>query len=143
MEVQLAKTEEQIMKCWKVMHALRPHLVEKEFAALVKRMQENDHFQMAYIEEDGIAAAAMGFVTGEKLVRGRFIYVDDLSTLQEHRKKGYGSKLLDWVFQYARDNHFDQVHLDSGTNPGRYDAHRLYLSKGFNITSFHFMWVVS
>ncbi|RYF63705.1 MAG: GNAT family N-acetyltransferase, partial [Cytophagaceae bacterium] len=38
----------------------------------------------------------------------------------------------------ARQTGCQCVSLDSGQNPARYDAHRLYLNKGFNITSHHF-----
>lgn len=137
MEIRIAQTDEDILKCWDVLFALRPHLKRENFIRDV-RATLNDNRQLIYIEEDGTAVAASVFEWGYNLYRGKYIYVDDLSTLQQARKKGYGASLLDWIFKYAADNGFRTIHLDSGANPGRYDAHRLYLNKGFNITSFHF-----
>ncbi|HUM47735.1 MAG TPA: GNAT family N-acetyltransferase [Chitinophagales bacterium] len=137
MEIKTAITDEDIMKCWEVLFALRPHLKKENFIHDV-RATLNDNRRLLFIEEEGIAVAATVFEWGYNLYRGKYIYIDDLSTLPQSRKKGYAARLVDWVFQYARENGINQVHLDSGSNSGRYDAHRLYLNKGFNITSFHF-----
>ena len=72
------------------------------------------------------------------LYSGKTLYIDDLSTLPGARGKGYASTLLDFVIEQARQHGCQCVSLDSGQNPARYDAHRLYLKKGFNITSHHF-----
>ncbi|MBK9733074.1 MAG: GNAT family N-acetyltransferase [Chitinophagaceae bacterium] len=137
MEIKKAETDSEIMKCWEVLFALRPHLIKENFIHDV-RTTLNDNRQLMFIEENGIAVAASIFEWGFNLYRGKYIYIDDLTTLPQARKKGYASQLLDWIFQYAEKNEINQVHLDSGSNAGRYDAHRLYLNKGFNITSFHF-----
>jgi GNAT superfamily N-acetyltransferase len=135
--IKQAVTDMDILKCREVMFALRPHLKVETFISDV-RTTLNDNRMMIFIEEEGMAVAATVFEWGFNLYRGKYIYIDDLSTLPQARKKGYASQLLDWVLKYAKDNGYNQVHLDSGANPGRYDAHRLYLNKGFNITSFHF-----
>lgn len=141
MEIKTAETNSDILKCWEVLYALRPHLQKENFIRDV-RATLADNRRLIFIEAEGKAVAASVFEWGYNLYRGRYIYIDDLSTLPEGRKKGYGSALLDWIFDYATQNDFQQVHLDSGANAGRYDAHRLYLNKGFNITSFHFAVVI-
>ncbi len=138
--VQIADTDKKIALCWEAMHELRPHLVESEFVSLIKKLQA-DKFTLIFIEEQGQAISAAGFVEGVKLHRGKFIYIDDLSTLPAHRGKGLGTALLDWIFDYAQKNNFDQVHLDSGVQ--RFDAHRLYLNYGFNISSHHFVKLIN
>ena len=137
MKIRLAETDEDILRCWEVLYALRPHLKKSHFIQDVRRTLD-DNRQLIYIEEDGVAMAASIFEWGFNLYRGKYIYIDDLSTLSHARRKGFGSMLLDYILNYAKENGFSQVHLDSGSNPGRYDAHRLYINKGFNITSFHF-----
>jgi GNAT superfamily N-acetyltransferase len=118
------------------MKLLRPHLEETAFVPLVKTMM-SEGYELAFIEEDGVAAAAIGYRYQQKLFDGKQIYVDDLTTLEEHRGKGYGGKLLDFVFDLAKQRGYDCVTLDSG--PTRHNAHRLYLNKGFRISSMHFM----
>lgn len=135
MQIQLARTEADILKCWPVMKLLRPHLEEEKFVPLVKEML-SEGYELAFIEENGIAAAAIGYRYEQKLFDGKQIYVDDLTTLEEHRGKGYAGKLLDCVFDLAGQRGYACVTLDSG--PARHDAHRLYLNKGFRISSMHF-----
>jgi ribosomal protein S18 acetylase RimI-like enzyme len=134
--IQIADSDEKILKCWQVIHLLRPHLKEAEFLELIKKMQK-EKYRLLFIEEDGIAASALGFVSGINLHRGNYIYIDDLATLPNYRRKGLANALLDWVFDFAKKNKIEQVHLDSGVQ--RYPAHRLYLKYGFNITSHHFV----
>lgn len=135
MKIQFAEDPASINKCWAVMYELRPHLIESNFVKTIQRLQASGYW-LIFIEEDGVAVAAAGFELGEKLHRGKYLYVDDLTTLPAYRKKGYGSHLLDWIFNYAREQKCDSVHLDSGVQ--RFDAHRLYLQKGFHISSHHF-----
>lgn len=134
-KIKFAETDAQILFCFPVIHELRPLLSEKEFIHKVRRMQK-EGFRLVFIEEDAKAIAAMGFRINELFYRGKSIYVDDLITLPEYRSKGFGSHLIDWVVQFAKDNHCQQVHLDSGVQ--RFDAHRFYLRKKFIISSHHF-----
>lgn len=117
------------------MKILRPHLLENDFVPLVKSMI-SEGYSLAFIEENGVAAAAIGFRHFQKLYDGKQIYVDDLTTLEEHRGKGYGGELLEFVFDLAKQRGYACVTLDSG--PTRHNAHRLYLNKGFLISSMHF-----
>ncbi len=123
------------MKCWLALYALRPHLLENELVEKIKGFQSRG-YQLAFIEENGLAASIAGFRLTEHLAWGKTLYIDDLSTLPEYRGKGYGGHLLDWLFDFAKAQGCDQVHLDSGHH--RHDAHRLYLNKGFRINSHHF-----
>lgn len=144
MEIRTAKTPEEILFCWEAMHELRPHLVREEFVPLVAEMIR-EGYVLAFIPEEGAdgqppgkrAAAAVGFRYLRFLLHGEHIYIDDLSTLPEHRGKGYGGALLDHVFSLAAERGLRVVALDSG--PARHDAHRLYLNRGFSLASYHFV----
>lgn len=117
------------------MKLLRPHLEETDFVPLVKAMMA-DGYNLAFIEENGQAASAIGYRYLQKLYDGKQIYVDDLTTLDTYRGKGYAGQLLDFVFKLAKEQGYSCVTLDSG--PTRHNAHRLYLNKGFLISSMHF-----
>lgn len=90
------------------------------------------------LDGGGPARAVAGFRLMETLASGRILYIDDLSTLPEYRRQGLALELLTWVFGEAGRLGCGQVHLDSGVGPQRFDAHRLYHSAGFSITSHHF-----
>lgn len=135
MEIKIATSEENILKCWEVLLALRPHLTKETFLPTVMQMI-NEGYTLAFIEEDAKAAAAIGFRYLQFLYNGKHFYIDDLSTLPEYRGKGYAGKLLDFVIDKAKEDGLHCVTLDSGYQ--RLDAHRLYLNKGFTLSAHHF-----
>lgn len=137
MQIQLAHTDADIRKCWPVMKLLRPHLEEAAFVSMINEMMSGG-YELAFVEEQGFAASAIGFRNMRKLFDGFQIYVDDLTTLNEHRGKGYAGQLLDFVFDLAKQRGCACVTLDSGVGTHRQDAHKLYLNKGFYISSLHF-----
>lgn len=136
--VQIVKTESDILKCRSAVQALRPSLTDDIYDEAVQKTLA-DNRQIVFIEEDNEAAAIAVFETGYNLFRGKYIYIDDLSTLPGHRGKGYAGILVDWIMEYAQKEGFNEVHLDSGVSAARTDAHRLYLNKRFQVTSLHFV----
>jgi GNAT superfamily N-acetyltransferase len=135
MKIRKVTTDADLLKCSDVILELRPHLKGRDLAAMFKRMQ-SETFRIIYIEEKGKAVAFAGYRDLTMFFSGKTLYIDDLCTLPEHRGKGYGGELLDYVIREAKENRYDAVTLDSGHH--RNDAHRLYLNKGFIIESHHF-----
>lgn len=122
------------------MRALRPHVAdEAEFIRRVDDVQRPEGYRLVGVFESAPHALAVaGFRLEHSLHRGRFLYVDDLSTLAEARRRGYGMQLLDWLISEARRLACDQLDLDSGVGADRTPAHRLYFNAGLAISSFHF-----
>ena len=130
-----AKTDAEIALCWDVIAALRPHLNKENLVPEVKEMME-EGYRIIFAEEEGKAVSFAGFRDMHMLYCGKIIYIDDLSTLSEHRGKGYAGMLLDYIHQLARESGKSAVHLDSGHH--RHNAHRLYHNKGYVISAHHF-----
>ncbi len=135
MQIKIAQTKEDFLKCFDVMQALRPHLTSELLLELLPQMQK-ENYSLIFIEENGKAISACGFRYLTSLFDGRYIYIDDLSTLPEARGKGYAGALFDYVVEKAKSENLSAVHLDSGHQ--RYDAHRLYLNKKMKIVYHHF-----
>ena len=126
---------------WKKVFAtiavLRPHLAWNEFLPQLQ-IQYSQGYQLAGFEgDDEKYACLIGFRVSHFLAWGKILYVDDLVTHPEYRGKGHAGRLLDWVLAEAKKQGCEQVHLDSGYQ--RNDAHRLYLKKGFELRSHHFV----
>ncbi len=133
MEIRIAATDAEILACYPVMLALRPHVAEADFTQRVRR-QETAGYRLAYAADaQNRPAAVAGFRIGENLAWGRFLYVDDLVTRPELRSQGYGTALLAWLKGHAAAEGCGQLHLDSGMQ--RTDAHRFYLREGVPISS--------
>jgi GNAT superfamily N-acetyltransferase len=121
------------------MHALRTHLTDAEsFARRIDEVQRPQGYRLVGAEQDGRIVAVAGFRVLETLFSGRVLYIDDLSTLPEGRRRGHAGRLLDWCEEEARRLGCDELHLDSAVGPERLDAHRLYFNKRLRIASYHF-----
>ncbi|UHG91826.1 GNAT family N-acetyltransferase [Spirosoma oryzicola] len=141
MTIAIAQTDAEIRRCLPAMLALRPHLTEEQAFEQIRFQQENERFVLAFVDEGDPsrpAPAVTGYRIMHLLYSGKTLYIDDLSTLPEARGKGYAGALVDFIVEQARQTGCQCVSLDSGQNPARYDAHRLYLNKRFNIVSHHF-----
>ena len=136
--VKTVVTEQDILKCRRAIQALRPTISDDIYLEVAQKTLA-DNRQFVFVEENNEAAAVAVFETGYNLFRGKYIYIDDLSTLPEYRGNGFAGILLDWIINYAKTENYDEIHLDSGVNAARTDAHRLYLNKRFQITSLHFV----
>ncbi|OUL37287.1 GNAT family N-acetyltransferase [Nostoc sp. T09] len=133
--ITLAKSDAEIERCFVIMQALRPHLIANDFVSRIKR-QEQQGYQLAYLEDEGSIKAVAGFRIAESLSWGKFLYVDDLVTLESERSQGYGTNLLNWLVDYAKANACEQLHLDSGVQ--RFAAHRFYFKQRLEIRAYHF-----
>lgn len=140
MTIRHLTTDEDILRAWPAVYALRPHLQHDHFLTQVRAQMDQDGYRMIglVVEEDGIEviAAFSGFRDMYKLSSGPGIYIDDLSTLPTYRGKGYGGALLDHIHALAKAEGKTNVQLDSGHH--RKDAHRLYLNKRYTISAHHF-----
>lgn len=126
---------------FRAMQALRSNLEdEASFVRAVDEAQRPEGYRLVGVfEGEGSEAVAVaGFRAGHNLAWGHYLYVDDLSTLPEARRRGHGRALLDWLAEEGRRLGCDQLHLDSGVGLERADAHRLYLNAGMVIASHHF-----
>jgi GNAT superfamily N-acetyltransferase len=123
------------------MKALRTHLADEEdFIRRVDDVQRPEGYRLvgAFDAEEPPAAAVAGFRAGDNLAWGRFLYVDDLATRPEFRRRGLGTALLVWLAREAATLGCDELHLDSGVQFDRADAHRLYMNAGLAISAHHF-----
>ncbi|MGA0557568.1 GNAT family N-acetyltransferase [Larkinella sp. VNQ87] len=142
--IKIAQTEAEVRRCLPAMVALRSHLTEEQALERILSLQQTDRYVLAYVDNtdqnpaETVSPAAIGYRYMNLLFSGPTLYIDDLSTLPDQRGNGYASQLLDFVIAEARKAGCAAVTLDSGQNPQRYDAHRLYLNKRFNIVSHHF-----
>jgi GNAT superfamily N-acetyltransferase len=133
-DIFIARTDEEILSCLEVLLLLRPQLRQSSFLAQIRRQQAQS-FQLVALRVDGVVKSVVGFRVAEYLIWGKIVYVDDLSTDDDARGKGYAGQLIDWVIDYAKNQNCTGIHLDTGYS--RHTAHRFYLNKGFNIGCHH------
>jgi GNAT superfamily N-acetyltransferase len=136
MSLESVISPDKISACFDVYLELRPHLKSREDFIKQVLLQQQEGFYLAAIFEEKEAVAAMGFRFIQTFAWGKILYIDDLTTKAHLHGKGYGTALLTYAIQQAKESDCDQVHLDSGYT--RNKAHRLYLRYGFELTAHHF-----
>jgi GNAT superfamily N-acetyltransferase len=139
-EIFIADTDAEIESCFPVFSVLRPHLRQESFLAQVRR-QQIQSYQIAAVRRDGGVVSVAGFRITEFLAWGKILYLDDLATLPGETSRGFASLLLDHLAALAKSNHCRSVQLDTGF--ARHTAHRLYLRKGFQLSSHHLTLEIS
>ena len=140
MTIRIAQTEADLRRCLPTLLVLRPHLSPEIALVMLQQQQANEHFSVAFVdlEDEADAPAVITYRLMTFLFSGKTCYIDDLSTAPSARGTGYAGKLVDFVKEQARQDGCVTLSLDSGHGPQRSDAHRLYLNKGFRISSHHF-----
>lgn len=122
------------------MRALRTtYESEQEFVEHVDRVLRPAGYRLlgAFSPDRELAGAVAGFRVSDNLAWGHYLYVDDLSTAPEARRRGLARLLLEWLIEEGRRLVCGQLHLDSGVGSERFDAHRLYHSHGLSIYAHH------
>jgi GNAT superfamily N-acetyltransferase len=130
------------IKEWKeafpVIKQLRTHLDEESYLALVKEAVEKENYKMAALFDDETIIAVTGYMPMTTLYNGKFIWVCELVTDENHRSKGHGKTLLSYIESWGINHGYNIVSLSSGLQ--RKDAHRFYMDKmEYNQVSYVFL----
>ncbi|OGK55805.1 hypothetical protein A3J15_03845 [Candidatus Roizmanbacteria bacterium RIFCSPLOWO2_02_FULL_38_10] len=135
MKIQEAVSQRDLITCFSVFKQLRSKFNQKDFIRQVSHLRK-ENYRIIFVITDKKAVSAAGFHILQNLAWGKFIYIDDLITLEQYRSQGFGQMLFNWIIDYAKLNKIGQIHLDSAV--WRYDAHRFYLRNKMHISSHHF-----
>ena len=135
MEGRLLQSEEELKPVASVLLQLRPQFDLNGLVTRIK-MQQKNRYKLAYVVSDGKVLCVAGFVTGYKLAWGKHIYIDDMVTHEKYRSTGAGKFLIEWFKSYAKENGYEEIHIDSSVL--RFLSHKFYLGRGFHIASHHF-----
>jgi len=134
-EIKIAITDNEIASCWEAISVLRPMLKRENFVSQIRDLQK-EGYHLLYIQEKDKTVAIAGYRVYTMLYCGKMLYLDDLSTLESHRGKGYASQLLNHLKEIALKQNCVSLQLDSG--PARTTAHKLYFKEDFTISAYHF-----
>lgn len=131
------ETSDEIRNAFPVMQQLRPHLAnDADMLTRIQRMQQSDGYRLLAAVHDDQVVALAGYRIQENLIYGRFLYVDDLVTLDAERGGRLGARLLDEARRIARTNQCNKLVLDTGL--ANCLAQRFYFRQGLLSMALHF-----
>ena len=123
-----------------LMRFLYPTFTFEKYEAYLKDMVPHNYKQLAVYEND-ICVAVTGFWTATKLWSGRYIEIDNFIVHPDHRSKGLGKMMTDYIDVKAKEEGCSMIVLDAFT--GNFTAHRFYYNQGYGPKGFHFVKIIN
>ena len=123
-----------------ILKHLYPTFTIEKYQSYLEEMVPHNYKQLA-IYDEGVCVALTGFWTGIKLWCGKYIEIDNFIVDPNHRSKGLGKMLTDYIDAKATELGCTMTVLDAYT--GNYTAHRFYYNQGFVPKGFHFLKILN
>ena len=88
-----------------------------------------------FLDEELVGVFGMWFMT--RHYAGRSCEPDHIYIKEEHRSKGIGKKLFEFIYSYALQKGCETSELNSYVS--NYRSHKFYLNEGYEIKGYHFL----
>lgn len=129
-------TVEEMLAQIEVIRHLYPKFTLEKYESYLKDMIPHNYKQVAVFEAN-ICVGISGFWSGVKLWSGKYVEIDNFIVHPEHRSKGIGKMMTDYINHKAIKAGCTMIVLDAFT--GNFTAHRFYYNQGYNPRGFHFI----
>jgi GNAT superfamily N-acetyltransferase len=129
-------TIEEMVEQIEIIRHLYPNISEEKYKTYLQTMIPHNYTQVAIFENE-VCVGLTGLWYGIKLWSGKYMEIDNFIVHPEHRSKGIGKLLTDYVNQKATDLDCTMIVLDAYTQ--NFTAHRFYYNQGYNPRGFHFV----
>ena len=123
-----------------IIRYLYPTISEAKYKAYLELMLPHNYSQVAVFEGDECLGLT-GLWYGVKLWSGKYIEIDNFIVHPNHRSKGIGKMLTDFVNQKATNLECTMIVLDAYTQ--NFTAHRFYYNQGYAPRGFHFTKILN
>nr|WP_315145210.1 GNAT family N-acetyltransferase [uncultured Flavobacterium sp.] len=129
-------TIEEMFEQIEIISYLYPNISEEKYKTYLEAMVLHNYTQVAVFDEEECVGLT-GLWYGIKLWSGKYLEIDNFIVHPNHRSKGIGKLLTDYVNQKAIDLDCTMIVLDAYTQ--NFTAHRFYYNQGYNPRGFHFI----
>jgi GNAT superfamily N-acetyltransferase len=139
-EVKELTTLDEMVLQIEIIKELYPNLTLQKYKSYLNEMIPHNYKQLAVFEHD-VCIGLTGFWSGIKLWSGKYIEIDNFIVHSNHRKKGVGKLMTEYIEKIAKKSNCTMVVLDAFT--GNFKAHRFYYNQGFSPKGFHFVKILN
>ena len=133
-------TIEEMLSQFEIMKHLYPKFTLEKYESYLKEMIPHNYTQIAVFDKEEILGLT-GCWSGTKLWSGKYLEVDNFIVHPNHRSKGIGKLLTDFVNNKAIELGCTMIVLDAFT--GNFTAHRFYYNQGYEPRGFHFIKMIN
>ncbi len=124
----------------KLVQQLYPKITVEKYQSYLEEMIPHNYKQIA-VFENTTCIGLTGIWIGTKLWSGKYIEIDNFIVHSDHRKKGVGKMMTDYVDNLAKEKNCTMIVLDAFA--GNFKAHRFYYNQGFSPKGFHFVKILN
>lgn len=118
---------------------LYPNISLEKYQSFLSEMVPHNYIQIA-IFKDEICLGLTGCWSATKLWTGKYLEIDNFVVNPDHRSKGIGKLLTDYIEKKAIELNCSSIVLDAFT--GNFGAHRFYYNQGYAPKGFHFVKIL-
>ena len=140
MKIKELTTIEEMLAQIGVMQQLYPKLSKEKYISYLQEMIPHNYTQIAVFDEH-VCVGITGCWFSTKLWSGKYLEIDNFVVHPDHRSKGIGKLLTDYVEQKAIDLACTNIVLDAFTT--NFAAHRFYYNQGYGPKGFHFVKILN
>ena len=133
-------TKEEMLAQYDVMLHLYTNFTYEKYDAYLTDMIPHNYKQIA-VFEGNVCVGLSGLWSGTKLWSGKYLEIDNFIVHPDHRKKGIGKMMTDYVDAKAKELGCTMIVLDAFT--GNFNAHRFYYNQGYAPKGFHFLKIIN
>ena len=133
-------TKQGMLSNIELMRFLYPTFTVEKYDAYLTEMIPHNFKQIAVFEQD-VCVGISGLWSGTKLWSGKYMEIDNFIVHPDHRKKGVGKMMTDYVDAKAKETGCTMIVLDAFTE--NFTAHRFYYNQGYVPKGFHFLKIIN
>jgi len=136
MEILQLETVSEMVAQIEIIRFLYPNITFETYETYLSNMVPNGYKQVAVFENKQCVGLS-GYWYNTKLWTGQYLEIDNFIVHSEHRKKGIGKIITDFIDAKAKELSCTCIVLDAFT--GNFTAHRFYYNQGYEPRGFHFI----
>ena len=136
MEIRQLETVAEMVAQIETIRFLYPNMTIETYESYLSDMLPNGYKQVAVFENKQCIGLT-GYWHNTKLWTGPYLEIDNFIVHPDHRKKGIGKIITDFIDTKAKELSCTCFVLDAFT--GNFPAHRFYYNQGYEPRGFHFI----
>ena len=140
LQIKELTTKQEMLDQFDVMQHLYTKFTLEKYDSYLTEMTPHNYKQVAVFEQD-VCIGISGLWSGTKLWSGKYLEIDNFIVHPDHRKKGVGKMMTDYIDAKAKETGCTMIVLDAFT--GNFAAHRFYYNQGYAPKGFHFLKILN
>ena len=139
MEIKELTSLEEMLPHFNLMHLMYKNMTPEMYKSFLEAMIPNNYSQVAVFENNQCIGIT-GIWSQTKLWCGKSMEIDNFIVHPDHRSKGIGNMICEFVEAKAKTLECATIVLDAYT--ANFPAHRFYYNQGYGPKGFHFVKIL-